>query len=115
MQIVKSIVEEQAVKPSSPMCRVSLPFCHLSLSHLTRAISVYRELAGRSHIVQRAGVKFMQREGMCYGKNYYCMASPWRVSLLLEFSGQQLYICHMAEPHSCLTPAVSAKSIYAEL
>lgn len=48
-------------------------------------------------------------------KIIYCMASPLRVSLLLEFSGQQLYICHMAEPHSCLPPAVSAKSIYVEL
>lgn len=70
MQMVISIVEEPAVQPGSPVYRVSLPFCHLSLSHLTRAISVYGELAGRSHIVQRAGVKFMQRERMCYGKNY---------------------------------------------
>ena len=51
-----SLVEKPALKSSSSMCRVSLFLSAACLlSHLTRAISVYGELAGRSHIAQRAG------------------------------------------------------------
>lgn len=71
MQKIISIVEKPALKSSSSICRVSLPCCHLSFYHILPKLFLSTGSEQEDHILYREwGVKFMQREGMCYGKNY---------------------------------------------
>ena len=80
-----SIVEKPALKSSSPMCRVSLPFCHL---YFITSYQSYFCLWGVSRKITyctESGVLNLCKGKECVmAKIIYCMASPLRVSLLLE-------------------------------
>lgn len=102
---------EAGTKSSSYVSCLPLPFCRLCLSHLTRAISVYGELAGRSHVHRSGGVRIYAKAKCVMAKIIYCMASPLRVSLLWEFKDNSSML---SRGRATLLPAsaVGAKSIY---
>lgn len=116
MQKRISTVEKPSLKSSSPVCRVSLPFCHLSFITSYQSYFCLWGVSRKITYCIESGVLNLCKGKKCVmAKCIYCLASPLGVSLLLEFWGQQFCICHMAEPPSCLPPAVFTKSIYVKL
>lgn len=85
MQKIIFIVEKPTLKSSSPMCRVSLPFCHLSFITSNQSYFCLWGVSRKITYCTESRVLNLCKGKKCVmAKIIYCMASLLRVSLLLE-------------------------------